>query len=134
MELATLQWVHWFSNIRPLEPIGYIPSAEAESNYWWQLAQKAEAASSTSTNQPLGNPGRFSKAGLVINCDRSYYQPKTINCHTFYFGVVVVWLAADREPEPAVQNAQYPYQAKMLLARTVPKLQLQHLFDSFGAD
>jgi putative transposase len=47
VELATLQWVYWFNNIRLLEPIGYIPPAEAEANYWRQLAQQAETASST---------------------------------------------------------------------------------------
>ena len=47
VELATLQWVHWFNNIRLLEPIGYIPPAEAEANYWRQLARQAETASST---------------------------------------------------------------------------------------
>jgi len=29
VELATLQWVHWFNHIRLLEPIGYIPPVEA---------------------------------------------------------------------------------------------------------
>ncbi len=38
VELATLQWVHWFNHIRLLEPIGYIPPAEAEANYWRQIA------------------------------------------------------------------------------------------------
>jgi transposase InsO family protein len=47
VELATLQWVHWFNNIRLLEPIGYIPPAEAEANYWRQLAQQPVTASST---------------------------------------------------------------------------------------
>ena len=47
VELATLEWVHWFNHIRLLEPIGYIPPAEAEANYWQQLAQKQETASST---------------------------------------------------------------------------------------
>ena len=47
VELATLQWVHWFNHIRLLEPIGYIPPAEAEANYWHQLAQEGETASST---------------------------------------------------------------------------------------
>jgi len=41
VELATLQWVHWFNHIRLLEPIGYIPPAEAEANYWRQLANQA---------------------------------------------------------------------------------------------
>ena len=42
VELATLQWVHWFNHIRLLEPIGYIPPAEAEENYYRQLAYSQE--------------------------------------------------------------------------------------------
>ena len=41
VELATLEWVSWFNNHRLLEPIGYIPPAEAEANYYRQLASKA---------------------------------------------------------------------------------------------
>ena len=44
VELATLQWVHWFNHQRLLEPIGYIPPAEAEANYWRQLADKDQLA------------------------------------------------------------------------------------------
>jgi transposase InsO family protein len=45
VELATLPWVAWFNTQRPLEPIGYIPPAEAEANYYRQLASPvAEAA------------------------------------------------------------------------------------------
>ncbi len=40
VELATLQWVHWFNHHRLLEPIGYIPPAEAEVNYWRHFATK----------------------------------------------------------------------------------------------
>ena len=47
LELATLQWVNWFNNIRLLESIGYIPPAEAEAYYWWELTQKAETAHPT---------------------------------------------------------------------------------------
>ena len=47
VELATLQWVHWFNHQRLLEPIGYIPPAEAEANYWRQLAEKDETAALT---------------------------------------------------------------------------------------
>ena len=36
--LATLQRVFWLNHHRLLELIGYIPPAEAEANYWWQLA------------------------------------------------------------------------------------------------
>lgn len=47
VELATLQWVHWFNHQRLLEPIGYIPPAEAEANYWRQFAEKDETAALT---------------------------------------------------------------------------------------
>ena len=30
------EWVSWFNHHRLLEPIGYIPPAEAEANYWRQ--------------------------------------------------------------------------------------------------
>ena len=39
VELATLEWVSWFNHHRLLEPIGYIPPAEAEANHWRQQAQ-----------------------------------------------------------------------------------------------
>jgi transposase InsO family protein len=42
LELATLEWVSWFNHHRLLEPIGYIPPAEAEANYFRQLAEKTE--------------------------------------------------------------------------------------------
>ncbi len=38
VELATLTWVAWFNNVRLLEPIGHIPPAEAEANYYRQQA------------------------------------------------------------------------------------------------
>ena len=47
VELATLQWVHWFNHIRLLEPIGYIPPAEAEANYYRQLAAKSNSVAFT---------------------------------------------------------------------------------------
>jgi putative transposase len=43
VELATLEWVAWFNNHRLLEPIGYIPPAEAEANYYRYLASQAAA-------------------------------------------------------------------------------------------
>jgi putative transposase len=39
VEWETLKWVDWFNNRRLLGPIGYIPPAEAEENYY---AQKAD--------------------------------------------------------------------------------------------
>jgi transposase InsO family protein len=44
VELATLEWVTWFNHQRLLEPIGYIPPAEAEERYYSQLATQAEYA------------------------------------------------------------------------------------------
>ena len=43
VELATLEWVAWFNHHRLLEPIGYIPPAEAEANYYRQLASQPTA-------------------------------------------------------------------------------------------
>jgi putative transposase len=40
VELATLEWVSWFNSQRLLEPIGYIPPAEAEANYYRQIASQ----------------------------------------------------------------------------------------------
>jgi putative transposase len=40
LELATLEWVSWFNHHRLLEPIGYIPPAEAEENYYRQLTSQ----------------------------------------------------------------------------------------------
>ena len=44
VEFATLEWVHWFNNQRLLEPIGNIPPAEAEANYYDQIQGRAMAA------------------------------------------------------------------------------------------
>lgn len=43
VELATLEWVSWFNHHRLLEPIGYIPPAEAEANYWREQHQAIAA-------------------------------------------------------------------------------------------
>ena len=40
VEFATLEWVSCFNHHRLLEPIGYIPPAEAEANYYRQLASQ----------------------------------------------------------------------------------------------
>jgi putative transposase len=44
VEMATLEWVHWFNHHRLLAPIGYIPPAEAEANYWQSLADEQRQA------------------------------------------------------------------------------------------
>ncbi len=44
VEYATLEWVDWFNHRRLLEPIGNIPPAEAEANYYTALEQEKIAA------------------------------------------------------------------------------------------
>lgn len=44
VELATLEWVHWFNNIRLMESLGYIPPAEAEDNFYRQQQSQADPA------------------------------------------------------------------------------------------
>ncbi|KON79314.2 IS3 family transposase [Azoarcus sp. PA01] len=44
VELATLEWVSWFNHHRLLEPIGYLPPAEAEANYYRSRTEQAVAA------------------------------------------------------------------------------------------
>ena len=43
VERATLEWASWFNHHRLLEPIGYIPPAEAEAHYYRQLAETSKA-------------------------------------------------------------------------------------------
>jgi putative transposase len=44
VEMATLEWVHWFNHRRLLAPIGNIPPAEAEARYYQQLLEPRMAA------------------------------------------------------------------------------------------
>ena len=44
VEMATLRWVHWYNTKRLMEPLGDIPPAEAEANFYRQLAGQAMAA------------------------------------------------------------------------------------------
>jgi len=44
VEPATLEWVAWFNHHRLLASIGYLPPAEAEANYWRQLAENDQLA------------------------------------------------------------------------------------------
>jgi len=44
VEMATLRWVDWYNNQRLFDPIGYIPPAEAEANYYAALENLDMAA------------------------------------------------------------------------------------------
>lgn len=47
VELATLEWVAWYNHHRLMEPLGYIPPAEAEANYYRQLRNAADVPALT---------------------------------------------------------------------------------------
>ena len=47
VEIATLEWVSWFNHHRLLEPIGYIPPAEAEANYYRNKEIKEQSQTET---------------------------------------------------------------------------------------
>ena len=57
LELATLNWVHWFNETRLHSAIGDVPPIEFETEYYRQNDPAATAAGRT---QPPLNPGRFS--------------------------------------------------------------------------
>jgi hypothetical protein len=44
VEYATLEWVGWFNNRRPLEPIGNISPAKFEVQYYEQIEGAAMVA------------------------------------------------------------------------------------------
>jgi len=44
VEFATLEWVDWFNHRRLLEPIGHVPPAELEEEYYRQAASREEEA------------------------------------------------------------------------------------------
>ena len=47
VEYATLEWVHWFNNVRLFEPIGNMPPAELEKAYYTDLHSLPVAAGLT---------------------------------------------------------------------------------------
>jgi putative transposase len=44
VELATLEWVHWFNHKRLMEPLGYVPPAEYEEAFFTRQANARSAA------------------------------------------------------------------------------------------
>lgn len=58
VEFATLECVDWFNHRRLLEPIGNIPPAEAEEQYYATLDEPGHGRI-TSTKRPPANPARF---------------------------------------------------------------------------
>lgn len=44
VEFATLEWVDWFNNKRLLEPLGHLPPAEFEAEYYRRQEAQRRAA------------------------------------------------------------------------------------------
>ena len=44
VELATLEWVHWYNHRRLFGPLGHVPPAQFEAHYDHQLQESAMAA------------------------------------------------------------------------------------------
>ena len=44
VELATLEWVHWYNHRRLFGPLGHVPPAAFEAHYYHQLHESAMAA------------------------------------------------------------------------------------------
>ena len=59
VEFATLEWVDWFNPKRLLEPIGNIPSAEAEANYYAAIAAMAAQLKPISLRYPIASATQF---------------------------------------------------------------------------
>src|SRR3546814_2201459 len=80
VELATLEWVAWFNNQRLLEPIGYIPPAEAEANYYQQLtAQAMTPARSEEHTSELQSLMRISYAVFCLKKKKTTNTTHTTN-------------------------------------------------------
>lgn len=47
VEFATLEWVAWFNQQRLLEPLGYVPPAEFEEQFYRELATQADLVALT---------------------------------------------------------------------------------------
>ncbi len=66
-EYATLEWVDWFNSRRLLEPIGNIPPAEAEANFYAALETEDIAAQLTeiSLRQTRGGSPAVTQRGAT---------------------------------------------------------------------
>ena len=65
VEFATLEWVDWFNQQRLLEPIGNIPTTEAEARYHDALEQPASAALLKPNNLQRNRGGLLTAQGAA---------------------------------------------------------------------
>lgn len=78
MEYKTLEWVDWFNHRRLLEPIGNIPPAEAEANYYAAL-ENLKMAAQHSSHSPSGKPSALqSKEPITASVAENLSLPKLL--------------------------------------------------------
>ena len=61
LELATLNWVHWFNTHRLHSSLGHVPPAEFETNHYRQINSQPQPR--PGRTRPSLNRGRFSQRG-----------------------------------------------------------------------
>lgn len=64
VDLAPLEWATWFNHRRLVEPLGYIPPAEAAANYYRQLSEQAISPDSHETASEISGPIQCSPAAF----------------------------------------------------------------------
>ena len=78
VEFATLTWVDWFNTRRLLEPIGYVPPAEYEADYYQHLNGRAPIEDGGDPGTPACPVRRSPRRGHPVRS--SLHQP-TRNRH-----------------------------------------------------
>lgn len=82
VEYATLEWVDWFNNRRLLEPIGNIPPAEAEANFYATLERETMAAQLTSISLRQTRSGSQPRRKPIWNTPGTWSDQPTHLCRS----------------------------------------------------
>ena len=83
VEFATLEWVDWFNTRRLLEPIGYVPPAEYEAQYYDALAQRGARRQPDSDSELDGTAAERLHDVLptMSNQELTEQVTRTVNSH-----------------------------------------------------
>ena len=83
----TLKWVEWFNNRRLLEPIGYIPPAEAEERYYAQFNALDMVASREVISLRQTRRGSIS----LLHFDETYTVRELAGMGLVLVGTAIAW-------------------------------------------
>jgi len=77
VEYATLEWVDWFNHHRILQPIGDIPPAEYEANYYRSNspADKAGLKQNSLRGTRTGSRHRLRSVLWATSCVKAQWNP-----------------------------------------------------------